>query len=586
VTIPVTDSEITQDIADVRRFVVWGSDTLAYRLADELVNRHNGTVTVIMPSRQHGYGALIAALGGVEIIEAEQVEGDALLLADLATAEALALLERDDVSNMDAALRAHEINPRLRLIVRMFNTGLGEGLAQLSYCTVLSDYAMAAPAFVAAALGESTSNLQLRDDSLRVALRQEVPQGDIMCGLAIADGRDDPELLPANQEAADVVLARVRRDDRTRGSRANRLTNHYPIRAVVSRVWRRLRLILGAFAGVLLVSTVILTWAHRDLSWWQAAYLSMLDAFGGVNADLGASTLEQATQTVLSFLSIALIPLLTATVVDAVVKSRLELRDGTLARRASGHVVVVGIGGVGSHVVKLLYDQGVDVVAVDRSANAPGVQVARELGIPVIIGDSGRRETLLAASLPTCRTLLAITSDDATNLETALIGRAINKDVPVVLRLFDDGFADRIQRAFNITVSRSVSYLAAPSFAARMLGQVLDTVSIGRHVLLAADLVVGANSTLENKTVSNLRRPHHSLLVELTNPNGQRLAPTSAAGRRLQRGDKLLVIATRKGLATLITETTAPPDSVPRKPIVLHDAHPFDQEPPQPLRPA
>jgi voltage-gated potassium channel Kch len=183
---------------------------------------------------------------------------------------------------------------------------------------------------------------------------------------------------------------------------------------------------------------------------------------------------------------------LTATVVDAVIKSRLELRDGTLAKRASGHVVVVGLGGVGSHVIKLLYDEGVDVVAVDSSPEALGVQVARDLGVPVIIGDASRRETLLAASVPTCRTLMAITADDATNLETALIGWAIRKDVPVVLRLFDGEFAGRIQRAFSITVSRSVSYLAAPSFAAHMLGQVLETIPIGRHVLLVADLVVGS----------------------------------------------------------------------------------------------
>jgi hypothetical protein len=68
--------------------------------------------------------------------------------------------------------------------------------------------------------------------------------------------------------------------------------------------------------------------------------------------------------------------------------------------------------------------------------------------------------------LPACR-LMAITADDATNLETALIGPAIRRDVPVVLRLFDGDFADRIQRAFNITVSRSVSYLAPP-FAAHI----------------------------------------------------------------------------------------------------------------------
>jgi Trk K+ transport system NAD-binding subunit len=543
-------------------------------------------VTVIMESRRKGYGPRIAKLPGVAIIEAEQLDEDALTAADLATADALALLERDDVANMDAALRAQEINPELRMVVRMFNTSLGEGLAQLRYCTVLSDTAIAAPAFVAAATGEGIPSVRLRNDTLFVADRQDVDDGDILCGLAIVDGREEPELLPAQQDAADVVLARDRRRATIKERRTPRLTPLYPIRAVLGRVWYRVRPILGVFAALLLLGAVVLALARRDVSWWEAAYMSMLAAFGGASVDLDASTMEQVTHTVLSLASIALIPLLTATVVDAVVKSRLELRDGTFAKRASGHVVVVGLGAVGSHVVKILHDQGVDVVAVDSSPDALGVHVARDLHIPVVIGDASRKKTLLAASLPTCRSLMAITTDDATNLETALIGRAIRKDVPVVLRLFDADFAERIQRAFNITVSRSVSYLAAPSFAARMLGQAWDTIPIGRHVLLVAELAIGENSALENEIVAEVGRPREAWLLELTNRAGQRLAPAAARGRLLRSGDRLLVVATRVGLARLISETATPPDWMPRRPIVLHDAPPFDLHTPPPRLPS
>jgi hypothetical protein len=222
-------------------------------------------------------------------------------------ADGLALLERDDVANMDAALRAHEMNAELRIVVRMFNTSLGAGLAQRPYCTVLSDMAMAAPAFVAAAAGESTPVVRLRDDTLLVADRRAVPDGDVVCGLAVTEGRTEPELLPADQITADVVVARVRRRAWARGSRAPCLPHHYPIRAVLARVWRRVRLILGVFAGLLLVGAVVLAWARDDVSWWEAAYLSMLVSFGGASADLGAATVEQVTHAVLRFASIALI---------------------------------------------------------------------------------------------------------------------------------------------------------------------------------------------------------------------------------------------------------------------------------------
>ena len=110
----------------------------------------------------------------------------------------------------------------------------------------------------------------------------------------------------------------------------------------------------------------------------------------------------------------------------------------------------------------------------------------------MIIGDASRTETLAAASVATCRALVVVSTDDVTNLETALLGRAAQPDLRVVLRLFDGEFADRVRRAFNINISRSVSYLAAPAFAAAMLGrQVLATIPVRRRVLLVAELPIG-----------------------------------------------------------------------------------------------
>jgi Trk K+ transport system NAD-binding subunit len=258
---------------------------------------------------------------------------------------------------------------------------------------------------------------------------------------------------------------------------------------------------------------------------------------------------------------LALIPFITAAVVDAVIKLRLELAEGSLVRRASGHVVVAGLGGIGSDVVRNLYELGVDVVGIDCDVDARGAQVARDLRIPFVAGDASRRDTLLAASVANCRALLALTADDATNLEAALVGRSIRPDLPVVLRLFDGDFADRIQRAFDINTSRSVSYLAAPSFAAHMLGQVTDTIAIGRHVLLVGEITIEPYSELESQVLATLRRPNEAWVVEVTNRDGQRLLASAASGRRLQRADRLLVVATRRGLARMISEASAPTES-------------------------
>ena len=84
-----------------------------------------------------------------------------------------------------------------------------------------------------------------------------------------------------------------------------------------------------------------------------------------------------------------------------------------------------------------------------------------------------------------------MTSSDEVNLEAALHARALRSDLRIVLRLYDDDLAERVQKMIGNTVSRSVSYLAAPAFAAAMLEhQVLRTIPVGRHALLVADVQV------------------------------------------------------------------------------------------------
>ena len=113
-----------------------------------------------------------------------------------------------------------------------------------------------------------------------------------------------------------------------------------------------------------------------------------------------------------------------------------------------------------------------------------------------------REETLRAAGIRTSQALVLVTNSDIVNLETALHARALAADVRLVLRLSDDDLAERVQKTVGNAISRSVPYLAAPAFAAAMLEhQVLRTVPVGRHVLLIADVRVGAGSELAGQPV-------------------------------------------------------------------------------------
>src|SRR5450755_2649711 len=188
--------------------VVCGGDALAFRMVEELTVRYAERVTVILRSASRSHGPQIAALPGVRVIERPEADRQAFLEADLGSARGLALLDQDDLGNFHAALRAQEINPDLRLVIAIFNSGLGERIRTFfADCAVLSESGMAAPAFVAAALGEpAPSHVRLSGRTLYVARREDVSAADIICGLAAGPDAGQPDLQPADQ-ASGLVLA-------------------------------------------------------------------------------------------------------------------------------------------------------------------------------------------------------------------------------------------------------------------------------------------------------------------------------------------------------------------------------------------
>ena len=532
-----------------RRFVVCGTNPLAARLVEVLINQYEGHVTAVVKSSRSEWAPMIYEIPGVEVIESDRLDAAAFARARLAEADGLALVDQNDAGNIDAALLAQEINPDIRTVVRMFNNSLGERIRELLHnSAVLSAAAITAPSFVAAALDDTTTApITVADRTLVGTARSKARSDDIVAGLAVLAGRDEPERLPPDDDSADFVLARIRRPTapptrRRRGS---------ALRMLSLALDSRIRRVLMALLILFLAGTTVITFVggRHPL---EAAYIALLTEFGGATADTTAPVTVRLTIILLTFVSIGVIPVLTAMVVDSVVRARLRIEAGGLVEPLSDHIVVVGLGDVGTRVVRALDDLGITVVGIDRDPQARGVRLARSRRIPLIIGDATHADVLNASSVATCRTLVVVSTDDASNLETALLGRTANPAVRVVMRLFDGEFADRVQRAFSINVSQSVSYLAAPAFAAALLGrQVLGTIPVERHVLLVAEVPVGAESVLESMTVGDLQRPHETRIIAIRAAD-ERVLWAPPPGRPLRRTDQLVVIATRAGLSTLL----------------------------------
>jgi len=523
--------------------VVCGDGPLSYRITEELTSRYGERVTVILPSRLRNHGPQISALPRVTVLEHAELSSQAFTDAGIQSARALAVVWQDDVGNLHAGLRAAELNPGLRLVLAIFNRRLGERIRMFfADCTVLSGTAMSAPSFVAAALGEpAPSHVRVQRRTLYVARPDDVPAGAVICGLATPAGDASPRLLPPGTGAADLMLAVAD------GTPRNPLTRRRnPVGALAGLVGQRFGMVFAALLAVIGVGFALLATRY---SVTNTLYLGVMDLTGSAVTGSRVAGPEKVAQMLLTVDGMAFIPVITAIVVGA----RLTGSVRQAPRPAGGHVIVVGLGNVGSAVIGQLHDLGFDVVCVDSRPDAPGLPLARELGLPLVIGDAAREETLRAADLDTCLALVSVTSQDIVNLETALNARALREDLRIVIRLADDDLAERLQKTTGNIISRSVPYLAAPAFAAAMLEhQVLRTIAVGRHVLLIADVRVADQAGLAGSFISDTEEDGQARVLAL-GVGGAALDWSPHRGYLLADGDRLIVLATRRGLGRFLS---------------------------------
>ncbi|WP_369228207.1 NAD-binding protein [Streptomyces sp. R39] len=624
--------------------VVCGDDGLAHRLAAELRTVYNEQVTLVVPpdvriarppvvgraraasaalfdrmvsaavgraaaggnggggssgggNSGSGAGGSVAGAGdgprGERVLEAAEASEAVLAEAGVERAAALALVYDDDETNIRAALTARRLNPRLRLVLRLYNRRLGQHIEELldqaaalaigdvegaeagavgdASTTVLSDADTVAPALAATALAGRgkvihTQGLVLRAVDLppgAVAGQDATERGLFPLALFSLNGTGSqsaeggrergPRLLPdaeqmrAAGERGVMVLEHV-----SSSAGAAEPAGRGVVPPLASLFSRRLRWSLaGSMACVvaLAVALSVVTGIHPV----RAFYYTLLDLFAIDNPALGAPVGRQILQLLSGLVGLLLLPVLLAAVLEALGTFRTASALRKPPRGLSGHVVLLGLGKIGTRVLTRLRELHVPVVCVESDPEARGLAVARRLRVPVVLGDVTHEGVLEAAKIHRAQALLAVTSADTTNLEAVLYARSVRPDLTAVLRLYDDDFATAVYRTLRaahpraVTRSRSVSYLAAPSFAGAMLGrQILGAIPVERKVLLVAVVEVSGHPQLEGRTVEGAFRAGAWRVLALEGRQGV------ANGEYVLRGgDRVVVVATRRGLAEL-----------------------------------
>ncbi|HEY0472606.1 MAG TPA: NAD-binding protein, partial [Kribbella sp.] len=480
------------------------------RVVTELVSSGEHVTAVVNPASRHfeRISELGAQVLGVRVVSESVLRRSGIDRDDdkPSAARALILLDADDVHNVHTALTARDMDPDLKIVIQMVNPRLGGQLHNLlGDCVVISGPSLAAPAFVADALEDDELTWLEVGGRRLVAGPAELIRPPHLTVLADTTSSATPVLLPtaSSDPSGDIVVGTGLRDAwRTKDVR--RAGWLVAMRDVLDR---RVRIIAAVMAGLVVIGTT-LTHYIAHVPWLRALYLAMgAVTSAGIddNTFSNAAPWAKVATVAVQLTGIVLVALLTAVIVDSLIGARLSRVLGSVRGRPRNHVIVCGLGTVGARVLEILVERGVAVVGVEQDEDAPGVQTAYRLRIPVIIGDSSNEETLRSAGVQSCESVLALTNGDITNLESAMVVRDLNPDARITMRMFDHDLAQRVERQLGLGHSRSVSMLVAPAIAAAVANRRSQTtVPAGRRVLLLTEVTVERDSVAVGKRLGEL----------------------------------------------------------------------------------
>jgi Trk K+ transport system NAD-binding subunit len=216
------------------------------------------------------------------------------------------------------------------------------------------------------------------------------------------------------------------------------------------------------------------------------------------------------------------------------------------------HIVLIGLGHLGYRVVRHLHEMNQDVVAVELSPTADLVAAVKQLGVPVLQDDATRLATLEAAGVRKARAVLLCTQNDSMNLQIALKARKLNPSINVVVRIFDDDFADALHEQFGFTAF-SATGMAAPAFASAAAGvDMTRPITIEGETLSLAYLSIGKDSSLSRYTIGELEKRFNLSVVLLRRDHESDLHPPG--DELLMAGDALGVLGGPKEIQRLSRE--------------------------------
>jgi len=116
--------------------------------------------------------------------------------------------------------------------------------------------------------------------------------------------------------------------------------------------------------------------------------------------------------------------------------------------KLEGHVVVVGFGRVGAHLVDVLDTLSIPLLVIETDVER--IQLLSKRGIPTLYGDASNSEVLAHASLPRSVLLVSTIPEEDTTLLVVSTARNIHPELAVIARVASEECSQALERYGNL----------------------------------------------------------------------------------------------------------------------------------------
>jgi voltage-gated potassium channel Kch len=219
--------------------------------------------------------------------------------------------------------------------------------------------------------------------------------------------------------------------------------------------------------GVLLFGATAFFHAAEGLSWLDALYFVVVTVatvgYGDISL-VRSNPGSKIAGIMLILASTFFIWMIFSLTVDRVVKRRAQLALGRRRYPYSGHVILCGLGRLGTFIADGLLRAGERVIIVERNDDASAVELFRNRGADVYIGDARLPRVLHDVGVTRAKALYSVIDADYVNLEIGLNARSFAPDLRVVLRIFDESMSRGLSEQLDIHLSFSMTAIADGAF--------------------------------------------------------------------------------------------------------------------------